>query len=87
MAKDPAKRATFISSTLAYVKKYNFDGIEFDWEYPGVRNGSDPENDKDNLNLLAKELRAAFAPEQLILIIAINGGTKLDKLNLIQMTS
>jgi GH18 family chitinase len=31
-----ANRATFASNVAAFVKKWDLDGVDFDWEYPGV---------------------------------------------------
>merc|ERR1712088_664882 len=69
MAKDPKARAAFANSTLSFLQKYNFDGLDLDWEYPGKRGGS-PE-DKENFILLIKDLKAAFANTDLLLTAAI----------------
>lgn len=39
MVSDPAKRATFTNSVIAFLQRYNFDGLDFDWEYPANRGG------------------------------------------------
>jgi len=69
MAADPEKRASFIASAVIFLKKYNFDGLDLDWEYPGKRGGK-PE-DKENFIHLVKELKEAFTPENLLLTTAI----------------
>jgi len=53
-------RQRFVASAIAIIKKFNLDGIDIDWEYPG-QPGYDgnvyrPE-DKENYTLLFKELR------------------------------
>src|SRR5215831_10771487 len=52
-------RQNFATSAVAIVAKYNLDGIDIDWEYPGMMGDSNmyrPE-DKQNYTLLFRDLR------------------------------
>lgn len=52
----------FASSAVSIVSKYNLDGIDIDWEYPGMIGDSNiyrPE-DKQHYTLLFKDLREAL---------------------------
>ena len=52
-------REAFAASAIAIVKKYNFDGVDIDWEYPndiGAGNIYRPE-DKHNFTLMFQKLR------------------------------
>ncbi|KAH8299319.1 hypothetical protein KR044_000387, partial [Drosophila immigrans] len=69
MAADAGKRATFISSTLAFIQRYGFDGLDLDWEYPNQRGGGP--QDKQNFVTLLREIKEAFAPYNLELGIAV----------------
>lgn len=84
MAADPEKRQKFISSSLQILNKYQFDGLDFDWEYPGGRADSpgDPDNDKSNYITLLRELRAAFDQNEdgqrpLLLTAAVSAGVSV----------
>ncbi|GFS46560.1 chitotriosidase-1 [Nephila pilipes] len=72
MAGDAGARATFVKSCVDFCLKYDFDGLDMDWEYPANRGGQP--QDKQNFITLLKELKEAFAPHGLILSAAVSAG-------------
>lgn len=55
-------RAVFIASVVEFVSRHQLDGLDIDWEYPGLP-GAEPHfriEDKQNYTLLLKELRMRF---------------------------
>ncbi|XP_069125631.1 acidic mammalian chitinase-like [Argopecten irradians] len=61
MVTNPATRAKFVSTSITFLRKYGFDGLDLDWEYPSSRGGKP--TDKVNFGLLCKELREAYENE------------------------
>jgi chitinase len=58
-------RSIFIQSAVEFIDRYHLDGLDIDWEYPGLVGAGNrfrPE-DKQNYTLLLKELRKRFDHE------------------------
>lgn len=77
MAINSTNRLKFIESAVKYLRKWKFDGLDVDWEFPAKREGSRAE-DKNSLVLLVRELRDYFYveamntnQEQLLLSLAV----------------
>ncbi len=80
-------RSVFAESCVDFIRAYNFDGVDIDWEYPvccGLGGNTYRPEDRGNYTLLMEELRAqldAAAEEdgrEYLLTIAAAGG--VDKL-------
>ena len=59
MAHTPENRNKFVQSVIEFNRAFDLDGLDIDWEYPGIpaaNTGARPE-DKQNFTLLMKELR------------------------------
>lgn len=53
IARTPESREAFINSSISMARKYGFDGLDLDWEFPNTQ------DDMSNLALLIKECREA----------------------------
>ena len=96
VAADPALRENFANSAVDFLRKYQFDGVDLDWEYPvsgGLQGNSRRAEDKQNFTLLLQKTRekldAAGAKDGKRYLLTIASGaspafaqnTELDKIS------
>jgi chitinase len=62
IASDVQSRKTFIESSIRFILKHQLDGIDLDWEYPGLPGEGNPHKpiDKQNFTTLLEEFREAL---------------------------
>ncbi|CCT65062.1 related to chitinase [Fusarium fujikuroi IMI 58289] len=60
MVSTEANRAIFINNLLGFLSQYGYDGVDFDWEYPGADDRGGTDDDGKNYVALLKELREAI---------------------------
>jgi GH18 family chitinase len=73
LAADPAKRAVFVAGLVQFVRDYDLDGADMDWEYPGPAQAS-----TQNFVALMGELRAALPAGKLLTAAVIALGKTGD---------
>ncbi|OTB14128.1 glycoside hydrolase family 18 protein [Daldinia sp. EC12] len=56
MVSTKASRKTFIDNLISFLREYAFDGVDFDWEYPGADDRGGVEADGANFVKFLKEL-------------------------------
>lgn len=60
VAADPEKRRYFAEQCVSLLRRYKFDGIDIDWEYPGYEAHKGTPEDKRNFTLLMQDIRKAI---------------------------
>lgn len=62
IAASPAARTTFVTSALAFLDRHALDGLDVDWEYPGLPGSGNRHRpqDRENFSALLRELRAGL---------------------------
>ncbi|CAD6215960.1 GSCOCT00004262001.2-RA-CDS [Cotesia congregata] len=83
LVNSPSSRRKFIEHTIKFIEKYNFDGLDLDWEYPvcwQVDCSKGPKSDKEGFAALLRELSAEFKPRGWLLSSAVSPSkTVIDK--------
>ena len=67
MALDPKTRSVFVANLSAFIKQYQLDGADIDWEYPKLGQSS------QNFLSLLKELRTALNGKLLTIAVVAYG--------------
>ncbi|XP_037034215.1 acidic mammalian chitinase-like [Bradysia coprophila] len=65
VASSSLKRAVFVTSVYELLNLYGFDGLDFNWQAPGLRGGL-YQQDKINFAILLRELKEKFAGAKLL---------------------
>ena len=65
MTQDARRRSRFVERLLAYCRKNQFDGVDYDWEFPGG-----PKQREAYVDLLV-ETKAALAPHKMLVSVAL----------------
>ena len=86
MVRNKASRAAFIRNLVALCDKHDFDGVDYNWEYPGYsfRGGykaqSEIEEDYHGLVALLRETREAFRQSSRVITMAYYPDQKQETL-------
>lgn len=85
MAANPSARRHFVEKSIEFCRRYNFDGIDIDWEYPGYAEHSGRPEDSHNFTLLMAELYAAAKAQNPPLLVTFAGPAGPHHMNNIEL--
>ncbi|HSW62125.1 MAG TPA: glycoside hydrolase family 18 protein [Dissulfurispiraceae bacterium] len=72
MATDEKRRNKFIRQLLVFCREHNFDGVDFDWEFPKNR------EEEDAYSALLVETKRAFQPHRMLVTVAVGHAQRLS---------
>jgi chitinase len=87
----PGSRNVFVQSVIEFLQQFELDGLDVDWEYPGMTGAghSFREQDKENFTKLLRELRQRFDREtkrtHRKLYLSIAAGASAEYLDHVEM--
>eukprot|EP00092_Neocalanus_flemingeri_P002693 GFUD01002883.1.p1 GENE.GFUD01002883.1~~GFUD01002883.1.p1 ORF type:complete len:354 (+),score=133.72 GFUD01002883.1:52-1113(+) len=86
MVRNDKNRRQFVVNLVELLDKYQLDGVDYNWEYPGYRMGKGYMNEKEilkdyeGLAKLLQETREAFKSNKKVITMAYYPDTKQEKL-------
>ncbi|KAG4435143.1 hypothetical protein IFR05_009375 [Cadophora sp. M221] len=75
MVSSEANRSKFIDNLFSFLRNYGFDGVDFDWEYPGAGDRGGQPEDGVNFSKFLKELQDRIANEPTKYIVSFTAPT------------
>ena len=90
MASSSNTRKKFVESVSEFIEEYDLDGLDMDWEYPGLPGNDNPHKpaDKENFTMLMKELSDALNaidPEQILTFASAGWERYYDHVELLEV--
>ncbi|CAG7693753.1 unnamed protein product [Allacma fusca] len=71
MAENSNSRSIFIRSIVDFLREFPFDGVDMDWEYPGVTWSGGRAVDKANFVTFMRELRSAVGSLEITMAVSV----------------
>lgn len=65
------KRRDFLRSLVAFMEKYDFDGVDIFWQYPGAEEKGGRPTDKEHFGYFLEELSEIFRERGLQLVVSV----------------